>query len=148
MLCLTLWVQYTYRVIRLNNNGTITPLKGWTASNSINKNGWNTLRVRAVNNNLRYFINGTLVWNANNSAFARGTVGVMMFRKGADPASTRLLVDWARISNPVASSAAEHEILQQEPFEEDLDEKEIIEEITDEILYEEEEPIEEENLEE
>jgi len=137
----------TYRVLRLNNDGTITQLKGWTASDSINKNGWNTLRVRAVNNNLRYFINGTLVYNANNSAFARGTVGVLMFRRTADPASTRLLVDWAKMSNPVASSAAEQEILLQETFEEDSFEEDL-EEITDEILYEEEESLEEENLEE
>ncbi len=51
----------TYRILRLDTNGSITQLKGWTNSNRINKGGFNTLRVRAVNNNLRYFIYGTLV---------------------------------------------------------------------------------------
>jgi len=47
-----------------------------------------------------FFVNVNQALNDSDSKYARGTVGVMIFRRGTDPASTRLLVDWARMSNP------------------------------------------------
>ncbi len=100
-----------YSIWRKNPNGSLVAIQGWTASNHINKNGWNTLRVRAVNNNLRFFINGNLVMNINDGNLSRGLVGVMAYRGSDTPTSSRLLVDWARLSRPAVSSAASMEVI-------------------------------------
>ena len=101
-----------YSIWRMNPNGSLVELQGWTASNHINKNGWNTLRVRAVNNNLRFFINGNLVMNINDSNLPRGFVGVVAYRDSSTPTSSRFLVDWARLTNPVTSSASGMETME------------------------------------
>ncbi len=104
----------TYSIWRVNPDGADQALQDWTASTHINKNGWNTLRVLAVNNNLRFFINGNLVRIINDSNLRRGLVGVMAYRSSSDPSSTSLLVDRARLSRPVAGSAASMETVDHE----------------------------------
>ncbi len=96
----------TYSIWKISANGAETSLQNWTPSNHINKKGWNTLRVIAVGNNLRFYINGQLVKNLNDSSIKSGFVGVIAKRSTTDPASDRLLVDWARLSLPVAGSQA------------------------------------------
>ncbi len=63
----------------------------------------------------------------NNDTFVRGMIGVMMFRRGADLASTRLLIDRANMARPDASSAYkdgmlffEDKILPLQIFKEDI----------------------------
>jgi uncharacterized protein YkwD len=87
-----------YSIWRRNADGSVTQIQGWTASSAINKNGWNILRVRAVGNNFRFYINGTLVRTFTNTSLRQGRVGVTMYRSPNDPANTRLNVDWARLT--------------------------------------------------
>ncbi len=101
-----------YNIYRHNANGTYTEIQGWTASSAINRNGWNTLRVVANGNNFRCFINGTLVRTFTDSTFRSGRVGVAMWRSTSDPSATRLLVDWARLSQLAAGSAAAFETME------------------------------------
>ncbi len=77
--------------------GTATALKPWTMSAAIVHGGWNTLKVIAVGSSLKFYINGTLVWSGNSSAYATGRVGVMMYRDGVSTGN-KLYVDWATLS--------------------------------------------------
>jgi peptidyl-Asp metalloendopeptidase len=74
-----------------------TPLKAWTSSPVIVKGGWNTVKVVAVGNLLRFFINAKLVWSGFNSAYTTGQVGVGMYRSSGSIAE-RLFVDSATLS--------------------------------------------------
>jgi len=74
--------------------GVATALKGWTATNTVIPNSWNTLKVTTWGNAMRFYINGTLVWAGSDSSFSTGQVALTMYR-GA-PAS-RLDVDWATL---------------------------------------------------
>lgn len=77
------------------NGSNVTALKSWTSSSAIVKNGWNRLKVVAVGNSLKFYINGTLVWSGSNASFKTGQVGFGFYR---DANSGALLVDWAKLS--------------------------------------------------
>jgi hypothetical protein len=48
----------------------------WTSSTTINKGDWNTLRIDCIGNHIVGYINGTLVVDKANSAYATGTVSL------------------------------------------------------------------------
>ncbi len=87
-----------------DNNGTYTALKDWTSTNAIDENGWNTLKVTANGSQLKFYINGVLVWSGVDSTYPSGRVGIAMYRS---PTSTgdKLWVDWAKLSTSVADTA-------------------------------------------
>lgn len=85
-----------FSVYEATSSSTTVALKPWTASASIVKNGWNTLKVIAVGNSLKFYINGTLVWSGNDTTLKVGQVGFGFFR---DAATGTLYVDWAKASN-------------------------------------------------
>ncbi|RJP49392.1 MAG: DUF1080 domain-containing protein [Anaerolineaceae bacterium] len=91
--------QYTnngnFSVFEISSTGTEIALKGWTASASIVKNGWNTLKVIAVGKSLKFYINGTLVWSGNDPTLKTGQVGFGFYR---DANTGTLYVDWAKLS--------------------------------------------------
>ena len=72
-------------------NGSWVTLKTWTTSAAIVRNGWNTLKVTADGSQLRYYINGILVWSGADSAIASGQVGLWTNRATA---VEKFEVDW------------------------------------------------------
>lgn len=74
--------------------GVETPLKGWTTTTAVNPNGWNTLKVMTWGSNLRFYINGVLIWSGTDTSLATGQVALTMFR-GTTP--SRFDVDWATL---------------------------------------------------
>jgi hypothetical protein len=85
------------------NGSSIVMLKGWTANAAIVVNDWNNLRVIAVGNSLKFFINGTLVWSGTDATFRTGMVGFGFFRN-AD--ADILQVDWANLATTATADPA------------------------------------------
>jgi hypothetical protein len=81
--------------VYLVNGVTVTPLMDWTTSTAIVKNGWNTLKVVAIGNALKFYINGKVVWSGRNATLTTGVVGFGYFR---DTAPSLLYVDWAKLT--------------------------------------------------
>jgi hypothetical protein len=93
-----------YAVYRYER-GVPFALQAWASSSAITQgSAWNILRVVATGPSLSLYINGSLVWNGNDAAFASGRVGLAVYRD-ADSTSNRLWVDWARLV-PTATAAA------------------------------------------
>ena len=74
-----------------------TRLKAWTSSPTIVKGGWNTVKVVAVGNLFRFFINSKLVWSGIDPTYSTGQVGIGMYRSSGSIAE-RLFVDSATLS--------------------------------------------------
>lgn len=85
-----------FSVYEATSASTTVALKAWTASAAIVKNGWNTLKVIAVGNSLKFYINGTLVWSGSDTTLKVGQVGFGFFR---DAAAGTMQVDWAKATN-------------------------------------------------
>ena len=79
-------------------DGSYAALKGWTLSSAVVKNGWNTLKVTAINNALKFYVNNTLVFSGADAAYRIGRQGIEFYRD-ATSTGNRLYVDWIRISN-------------------------------------------------
>ncbi len=76
-----------FYVRRFNSSGVET-LTNISTNGAINKNTWNTLRVRAVGNQFWFYINGTLVYNFTDTSTdkrSRGYVGVLTYRNTTSP---------------------------------------------------------------
>ena len=86
----------SFSVYEATSGSTTVILKAWTASAAIVQNGWNTLKVIAVGNSLKFYINGTLVWSGSDSTLQVGQVGAGYYR---DSANGTLWVDWAKAYN-------------------------------------------------
>jgi hypothetical protein len=91
--------QYTndsdFSIYEMSSGGVTTELKGWTVSSAINPYGWNTLKVVASGSSLKFYINGTLVWNGVDSTITTGQVGFGFYR---DAYTGTLDVDWAKLT--------------------------------------------------
>lgn len=85
-----------FSVFEMSSTGTETALKPWTFSAAIVQGGWNTLKVIAVDNSLKFYINGTLVWSGNDTTLKTGQVGFGFYR---DVNPGILYVNWAKLSN-------------------------------------------------
>ncbi len=83
--------------------GTWTPLKTWTTSAAIVKNGWNTLQVQAGGSTLKFRINGTLVWSGTDASHTTGQVGLWMYR---DVTAERFDADWATLTLSAGSASS------------------------------------------
>jgi hypothetical protein len=70
----------------------------WLPSDAINQgDAWNTFRVLAKGTNLKYYINGTMVWEGADLDLTSGKVGLGMFSE-LGSTSDELRVDWATLS--------------------------------------------------
>jgi hypothetical protein len=87
-----------FAVVRIQADGTAVYLQPWTLHAAVVVGGWNTLKVVAVGNFLRFYINGTKVWQGTNNALKVGRVGITMFRQ-AGTTSNDLRVDSAKLTN-------------------------------------------------
>jgi len=87
-----------------DHNGTYTALKDWTSTNAIEKNDWNILKVTADGSQLKFYINGVLVWSGSDTAYPSGRVGIAMYRSTISTGD-KLWVDWAKLSTSVADAA-------------------------------------------
>lgn len=85
----------SFSVFELDSTGSAIALQTWTTSSAIVPNGWNTLKVVASGSSLKFYINGTLVWNGTDSTLTTGKVGFGFYR---DTATGTLDVDWAKLT--------------------------------------------------
>ena len=86
-----------FSVFKIKADGTSTALKGWTETPAVSKEGWNVLKVEAVGNHFRFYINGTLVWEGSRTGLSTGRVGISMYRE-SDSTGDDFRVDWARLT--------------------------------------------------
>ena len=102
-----LWANGMYFVYSNRGNfviykmvgGRPTILKGSTPSNRIVNGGWNTIRVTAVRNVYKLYINNAFVTQVSDASRTNGYVGVQMY---SDQVSGNLLtVDWAILKTTV-----------------------------------------------
>ena len=84
-----------FSVWEVNKADFPTPLKIWTQSSAIVKNGWNTLKVTANGQSLKFYINKQLVWTGSDVTLKSGEVGFGFYRD-SDPG--RLDVDFATLT--------------------------------------------------
>jgi hypothetical protein len=84
-------------------------LQDWTSSSAINPgDAWNTLRVVAIDNDLNFYINGTLIWSGTDTSLSSGMVGISMFREDDGIEDDWLFINWATLStNPSTLSISE-----------------------------------------
>ena len=78
-------------------NGLYSALNNWEASSAIKDNDWNGLKVRAVGNVLKFYINGTEVWSGTDSTHSDGYVGVESYADNPPTDKHLLYVDWAKV---------------------------------------------------
>lgn len=88
------YVNDGYFSVWVFQNGVATALQPWTYTATINYEGFNTLNVVAVGNNLKFYINNVLVWSGNYAMLSSGKVGITMYRDGL---GNQLSVDWAKL---------------------------------------------------
>lgn len=85
-----------FRILRYNADGSITSLQIMKPSAAIVKNGWNMLRVVAVDTNFKFYINGVLVKELTDSNFLNGLVGLQVYRS-SDAPGWSFYVDYAQL---------------------------------------------------
>jgi hypothetical protein len=83
-------------------DGNWSDLQPWTYHWAVNQGGWNTLRVVASGKTLKFYINGTLVYKGTDADLSTGLVGIAMYDGGSEQ---KLLVNWAKLTTTVGSSA-------------------------------------------
>ncbi len=92
-------VQWTndgmYSVYFVNSAGASSALIPWRATSAIVKNGWNVIKVRAVNGWLRVFINNVYVGAVYNTSLITGSVGLGFYR---DSNTGTLYTDYASMT--------------------------------------------------
>jgi hypothetical protein len=89
-----------FRVHKINNY-IVNKLKISTTT-AIKKGMWNTLKITAIAGKLKYYINGTLVWNMTDySSLPTGRVGIGFLNP--ETKIDKLWVDWAKLSTTVSS---------------------------------------------
>jgi hypothetical protein len=88
-----------YFVIFKTVGGRITILKNWSPSSRIVNRGWNTIRVTAVRNTYKMYINNTFVTQVIDSSRTNGYVGIQMFSNTVSGNSMQ--VDWALLTTTV-----------------------------------------------
>jgi hypothetical protein len=92
--------QYTadgrYSVYKRVGGGSSVPLQRWTISPAIVTGAnWNTLRVVASGGQLRFYINGSLVWSGTDYSLSYGRVGFGMYTTDV---TDMLEIDWATLT--------------------------------------------------
>jgi hypothetical protein len=96
----------SYAVFRYDG-GESQVLQTYTPSPAILKDSnWNVLRVVASGSSLAFYVNGVAVWSGVDGLYPRGRVGLAMSRD-AISSGDQLWVNWATLSPPVTSLAAE-----------------------------------------
>jgi hypothetical protein len=76
-------------------DGGYTCLQPWTSTSAINQYNWNTVKVKAKDNILKFYINNQLVWSGTDSTYKTGKVGVGFYK--ADSTSQALAIDYAHL---------------------------------------------------
>lgn len=86
-------------IIRWYNSSGVATLTSISTNGAINKNGWNTLRLKAVGNEFWYYINGTMVYNGSDTSAnkrLRGFVGIATYRSASSP-TYGFYMDYAKL---------------------------------------------------
>jgi hypothetical protein len=86
-----------FSVFKIKADGSSSQVKGWTHTPAVSKEGWNVVKVEAVGNYFRFYINETLVWEGSRTGLSTGRVGISMYTD-ADSTGDDLRVDWARLT--------------------------------------------------
>lgn len=79
--------------------GSTTILKSWTSSTRIVNGGWNTIRVTAVRNTYKMYINNLFVAQVIDSSRVSGYVAIQMFAPTISGNS--VTADWALLTTTV-----------------------------------------------
>ncbi len=106
-------------VYEVTEGGSFIALLSWRSCSALKQN-WNTLKVVAVGKEIKFIINGTLVWTGSDDTLRVGEVGIGFYRDGEDPG--KLSADWAKIkttptANVTADQRATEIATQSEPTE-------------------------------
>jgi hypothetical protein len=80
-------------------NGRFTQLRNWSPSSRIVNGGWNTIRVTAVRNTYKMYINNAFVTQVIDSSRSNGVVGVTMY--SSTISGNSMLIDWALLTTNV-----------------------------------------------
>lgn len=94
-----LYANNGYFVIYKTVSGRATILKNWTPSSRIVNGGWNTIRVTAVRNIYKLYINNAFVTQVVDSSRTNGYVGLQMFSPTVS--GNVVTVDWALLTTNV-----------------------------------------------
>ncbi|MFH2038215.1 MAG: DUF1080 domain-containing protein [Chloroflexota bacterium] len=94
--------------VKQNDIWLPSPTGGWCQTPKLVKYGWNTLKVVANGSNLKFYINGSLVFDGLDSTFSSGRVGIFFYKFTY---TQYFSADWATLSLSTASS------LEEEPFQ-------------------------------
>ena len=94
-----LYANNGYFLIYKTVSGRSTILKNWSPSSKIVNGGWNTIRVTAVRNTYKMYINNAFVAQVIDSSRTNGYVGMQMFSSTAS--GNLLTVDWAILKTTV-----------------------------------------------
>jgi hypothetical protein len=89
-------------------DGNYTCLQPWTSTPAINQYDWNTLKVKAKDNILKFYINNQLVWSGTDSTYSTGKVGVGFYK--GDSASQAFAMDYAHLYTYVPTIALETDV--------------------------------------
>ncbi|MFH2039755.1 MAG: family 16 glycoside hydrolase, partial [Chloroflexota bacterium] len=86
---------------KVNDLWNASPSDGWQDATNIIKGGWNTLKAVVNGNNLKFYINDSLVFNGSDSRFSSGRVGLIFYRSST---LNRYSANWAKLT-PITASA-------------------------------------------
>ncbi len=87
--------------VKQNDIWLPSPTGGWCQTNKLVKFGRNTLKVVANGSNLKFYINGSLVFDGSDSTFSSGRVGLFFYKISHN---TQFIADWATLSLSTTSS--------------------------------------------
>lgn len=91
-----------YQVVRRDADKTFAYLVPWTAipvDAEFVANGWNTVRVVAVDSEMLFFINGKLVDYVQDDTFTIGWIGFEMYKSSIGTGTGKQFqVDWAKLA--------------------------------------------------
>jgi len=95
-----------YAVYARDKAGVLYQIQPWTPTSAIVNGGWNTLKVTASDTTFKFYINGTKVITVNNPTpkLNKGYVAFLSYKGAVDG---RFLVDYATLTMPLASAAAD-----------------------------------------
>jgi len=87
----------------------------WKSTSRVDSADWNTLKVTASGSQLKFYINGYLIWSGTNSAYSSGQVGIALYRNNYS-CDNKFYVDWASL-DPTVPDLDMNEMLEEDQIQ-------------------------------